>query len=305
MYEKPEGLWAFGTWVNGGHWSTCEARMIMAYYRVRRFEDARLSMKRLLTFARAFRMDNPLVKCGSAVYQPREPINLTYDAFGPAAALVRGLFEYRYSAEGLTLFPRVPPNITELQQKFPIRFGHKRLLLATFGQGAITRVLVNGQPWPGHGSGSVVLPYAATPDTAEIRIFFGDSQPATISKVRPVETTRAFEMPSTSDADLLELTGRLRRAETIYHRLTNASLGTGYEAAHAQLVRECIRVIHERRVLLAKGQLAPLPEASQAAADKLYIQTAVRLSDGLESVLASYAKSDDPHRKTVFALTRE
>jgi len=27
MYEKPEGLWKFGHWVNGGHWSTCEARM--------------------------------------------------------------------------------------------------------------------------------------------------------------------------------------------------------------------------------------------------------------------------------------
>ena len=34
MYEEPEGLWAFGTWVNGGHWSTCEARMMLAYYRL-------------------------------------------------------------------------------------------------------------------------------------------------------------------------------------------------------------------------------------------------------------------------------
>ena len=41
MYEKPEGLWAFGTWVNGGHWSTCEARMILGYYRLGQYEDAR------------------------------------------------------------------------------------------------------------------------------------------------------------------------------------------------------------------------------------------------------------------------
>ena len=34
MYEKPEGLWGYGTWVNGGHWSTCEARMVLAYYRL-------------------------------------------------------------------------------------------------------------------------------------------------------------------------------------------------------------------------------------------------------------------------------
>jgi hypothetical protein len=34
MYEQPQGLWAYGYWTNGGHWSTCEARMIMAYYRL-------------------------------------------------------------------------------------------------------------------------------------------------------------------------------------------------------------------------------------------------------------------------------
>ena len=103
MYEKPEGLWGYGTWVNGGHWSTCEARMVLAYYRLGKFEDARRSMRQLLTFAERFRMDNPLTKCGSDVYQPNEPINLCYDSFGPAAALMRGLFEYLYRADGLTL----------------------------------------------------------------------------------------------------------------------------------------------------------------------------------------------------------
>jgi len=37
-------------------------------------------MKQILTFARQFRMDNPLVKFGSEVYQPGEPVNITYDA---------------------------------------------------------------------------------------------------------------------------------------------------------------------------------------------------------------------------------
>jgi hypothetical protein len=47
MYEEPRGLWRFGHWVNGGHWSTCEARMILGYYRVGRFEDARNSLKQI------------------------------------------------------------------------------------------------------------------------------------------------------------------------------------------------------------------------------------------------------------------
>ena len=159
MYEKPEGLWAYGTWVNGGHWSTCEARMVLAYYRLGKFEDARRSMLKLLTFADRFRMDNPLTKCGSDVYQPNEPINLCYDTFGPAAAFMRGLFEYLYRADGLTLVPHIPPGITELEQLDPVRFGNKRIVLSTVGAGPITAVRVNGRKWKQFDSATVFLPY--------------------------------------------------------------------------------------------------------------------------------------------------
>ena len=120
MYVPADNwLWQFGTWVNGGHWTTCEARMIMAYCRLGYFEDAARSMQQILKFARVFRLDNPLVDFGNAVYQPNEPVNLCYDSFGAPAALVRGLFEYVYRADGLTLIPHIPPGITRLQQDFP------------------------------------------------------------------------------------------------------------------------------------------------------------------------------------------
>jgi len=109
--------------------------MILAYYRLGKYEDARRSMKQLLTFARRFRMDNPLTDFGNDVYQPKQPINITYDAFGPPAALIRGLFEYLYRADGLTLVPHIPPRISELQQVDPIRFGKKQLHLSTVGRG--------------------------------------------------------------------------------------------------------------------------------------------------------------------------
>jgi hypothetical protein len=51
--------------------------MMMAYYRLGKYEDTRRSMEKLQTFARAFRMDNNLTDFGNAVYQPKEPINLT------------------------------------------------------------------------------------------------------------------------------------------------------------------------------------------------------------------------------------
>jgi len=176
MYEKPAGLWAFGTWVNGGHWSTCEARMMLGYSRLGQFEDARRSMRHLLTFAERFRMDNPLVKFGSDVYQPGQPINLTYDAFGPPAAFVRGLFEYLYRADGLTLLPHIPPAISRLEQRFPIRFGTKRLYLATVGSGSITAVTVNGRPWTSFDQQSVFLPYGQVSDNAAIEIALGGAK---------------------------------------------------------------------------------------------------------------------------------
>ena len=173
MYERPEGLWGFGTWVNGGHWSTCEARMMLGYYRLGQFEDARHSMRQWLSFAERFRMDNPLVKFGSEVYQPGQPINLTYDAFGPPAAFVRGLFEYLYRADGLTLLPHIPPGISRLQQRFPIRCGTKRLFLATVGNGPITAVTLNGEPWKQFNSQSVFLPYGLIPQSASLEIALG------------------------------------------------------------------------------------------------------------------------------------
>ena len=174
MYTPPDQwLWKFGTWVNGGHWTTCEARMIMAYYRLRADEEARRSMQAILKFAREFRMDNNLVDFGAAVYQPHEPINLVYDTFGAPAALLRGLFEYHYTAEGLTLLPHVPPGITRLEQHFPVRFGAKRLFLATQGNGPLTGVTINGRPWTGFDAKSITLPYDKTPDAANIQIALG------------------------------------------------------------------------------------------------------------------------------------
>ncbi len=188
MYTAPEGLWGFGTWVNGGHWSTCEARMIMGYYRLDQYEDARRSMEQLLTFATRFRMDNPLVRFGSAVYQPHEPINLCYDSFGPPAAMIRGLFEYRYRADGLTLIPHIPPGITWLQQRFPIRFGVTRVYLAIAGHGPITSVTSNGTPVRTFDAHSVFLPYDATVRIAAVAIGRGNSRAPQFAPPAPDDT---------------------------------------------------------------------------------------------------------------------
>jgi len=178
MYEEPTSwLWSFGTWVNGGHWTTCEGRMLLGYSRVGAYDDIRAAMNQMMKFARAFRMDNPLVEFGNAVYQPKEPINITIDAYAAPAGMMRGLFEYLYRADALVLVPHIPPSITRLEQKLPVRFGAKRLYISTAGAGAIRAVTVNGAPWKLCDAATVTLPFAAVPDLAQIQLLLGDGQP--------------------------------------------------------------------------------------------------------------------------------
>jgi hypothetical protein len=89
--------------------------------------------------------------------------------------MIRGLFEYLYTAEGLTLLPHVPPGIVELQQRFPVRFGQKRLYVMTVGSGPVTGVTVNGQPWSKFDAKTIRLPYEQTPREARIQILLGNA----------------------------------------------------------------------------------------------------------------------------------
>jgi hypothetical protein len=320
MYAPPETysppadwLWKFGTWVNGGHWTTCEARMIMGYYRLGRYEDARISMRHLLTFARDFRMDNPLVDFGAAVYQPKEPINLCYDSFGAPAAMMRGLFEYRYGADGLTLRPHVPPTIRRLEQHFPVRFGRKRLYLATTGVGPVTSVSINGKRWPAFDAMSVSLPYANTPDSAVIRIGLGGARPAPFTPRRPAAEPDASlrlgglasgpkSSRDVSGNELTALDARVDRLRGFCHRLEAAGLAGSYEAAHARLAVDFRTAVCRRFDLLARGKLSRLSDRSQQAADRLYLDTLARLCEGLEKTVTAYAGTGDGRRKKVYRI---
>lgn len=297
MYEKPEGLWGFGTWVNGGHWSTCEARMILAYYRLGRFEDAQRSMKHLLTFSEKFRLDNPLVKQGSDVYQPNQPVNLTYDAFGPPAAFMRGLFEYLYDANGLTLVPHVPDSITELQQLDPVRLGDKQIFVSIAGRGAITSVKVNGRRWRSFTADRVELPYQKTPSVAQVEIVRGAGQ---FSQSRPSRAPKTMASPSLALKEFSPvMAAKLQRIQKFYQKLQTSRLGNSYEAAHARLALDCAQAVVARNELQRAHKLTVLPPASQAAADNSFAETTAKICAGLESVLSSYQDAGDARRKRI------
>lgn len=299
MYEQPTGLWQFGRWVNGGHWSTCEGRMVMGYYRLGKYEDVRRSMKQLLTFAHKFRMDNPLVDFGSNVYQPHQPINLCYDTFAPAAALIRGLFEYIYRADGLTLIPHIPTGIVELEQHFPIRFGKKRIYPSVIGSGHITSVYVNGEAWKSFDTKSISLPYDKIPDIAHIIVCLDGAEPKELEQIP--QKTPQVEQPTAAN-EIPDLDKHGKSMYKIYNRLMEADMSETYEAAHARLILDYIATIHERRKLQSEGKIRLLPKESQAAAEKSYIDTALKLCSGLENVIKSYSESGDLEKKRIYQL---
>ena len=303
MYEKPEGLWGFGTWVNGGHWSTCEARMVLAYYRLNQFEEARQSMLHLLKFAERFRMDNPLTKCGSDVYQPNQPINLCYDSFGPAAAFMRGLFEYLYRADGLTLVPHVPQSIRELRQLDFVNFGSKRLLLFTYGSGPLTSVRVNGRKWKQFDSTSVFLPFDRTPMLARVELGFGrtkipvSQRKVSASSTSPVRPPGQSTGPTPGSDD-----PRAQALRRFCQRLAAVGLNNTYEAAHAQLALRCFDVVRLRQAGLAASTIKPLPEPAEGAAERLYADSAGKTWLGLSMLMESYATSKDDLKRRLWAL---
>ncbi len=242
-------------------------------------------------------MDNPLTDFGNAVYQPNQPINLTYDAFGIPAAFVRGLFEYLYQAGGLTLVPHIPTTVTELEQLDPIRFGDKKLYLSTIGVGAIRQVWINGKTWTRFDAHTVFLPYEQTPRLARITLALG--KPA--APLRG-ETARPHDVPLQDDGT--DVVRRAVRVQQFLRALATSDMAfdSGYEEAHARLAIDAVRALVERKRLLASGEIVPLPKASEEAAGRFYVDTATRLLDGLDAVVNGYRGSRDRRRARVYRL---
>ncbi|NQT41129.1 MAG: hypothetical protein HQ581_26795, partial [Planctomycetes bacterium] len=106
--------------------------------------------------------------------------------------------EYLYRADGVVLLPHIPPGITRLGQHFPIRFGAKRLYLATTGSGPVTAVLVNGQPWSLFDEKSITLPYDKTPREAVIQIVLGGATPVPFEPRKPTAASALPDVPQLS-----------------------------------------------------------------------------------------------------------
>jgi len=200
------GIFEFGTWVNGGVWTTTEGRWLMAAARMGDLAPARASVKQMVAlFASTWRMDNPIVNFGLSPYQPNEDINLTVDNFASAGGLLRGLFEYLYSASALTFIPHLPDNITAYSQEFSVRWGTYRIQLATMGvtSSGISSVSINGAAATGHtmNATSLTLNYAAMPAASPAALAAVNSSISTAStSVSLLITFKTAMVSSTNSA---------------------------------------------------------------------------------------------------------
>lgn len=306
LYTKPDGLWAYGFWVNGGAWSTCEARAMMAYSRLGKTEDCRKSMRQLMKFVRTFKMDNPLTKMGDDVYQPANAINLCYDSFGPTTALMRGLFEYLYSADSLTLIPHIPAQIERMDQRFPVRFGKSSVYISTAGKGPVTQVKVNGRVWDCHTTQSITLPAEGLTSVVLVGIGLGNTEAPDVRQPEPIVPQRpaALDGISTSALAALDpLTTRVAACARFRDTLTSAGLSDSYEWHHADLVVEAWNAAVKR---IASPELeAQLNEPARSAARDQYIKTVGLLATGLESAIAAPGKTDPSRKSLVTAAWNE
>lgn len=273
-----ESLWTYGMWVNGGVWSTVEARAIMAYYRLGRHEDVRRSALRSETLAKDYQMDAPLKEFGGKVWFDDRLTNLCYDALGIPAATVRGLFEYVYKADRITLYPHVPPTIAEYSQKEPIRFGDKRITISVKNGGPTVKSLkVNGRQWKVDAPDRVTLAYDALPKNALVEIVTTGGWPAG-------ETRRSGDAVTRGEVKLAKLPESLR---TPFEELTamRTKLDGGFERAYVDEALKAFDAYRVRASRDAAGWYGDLRPEKRAAILNMYEDAALNLHKGLAKCL--------------------
>ena len=228
---------------------------------------------------------------------------------------MRGLFEYEYLADGIRIYPHVPDGITNMVQSFPVWFGAKKIYFQTKGNGVVNSVLVNGRKCRDFDKKSILLKLDPGPGTVMVSIGMGGQQaepefhlpPQSISTYisnfyNNISSLSPGYNPKTGTLPTGDL---LRKIGDFATRLSNEGLDQTYEASHANLILESVRAILERTRLKAEGKLVPLPEASQNAADQLYLDTLTKLCGGLTTHLEKISSSGNMDEKHIAELYRE
>ncbi|UCH36352.1 MAG: hypothetical protein JSV65_08360 [Armatimonadota bacterium] len=296
------GLWEFGRWVNGGAWSTCEARAILAYYRLGKYEDVRRSARRSMALAEDYQMDAPLADFGASVWFKDNPTNLCYDALGIPAATIRGLFEYIYGADTLTLHPHVPATIEEYWQREPIRWGEKRITLRVRNAGPrMESAHVNGRRLRTTAD-CVVLSYGELPREARVSIVMEGGWPEAHGSGRGAASHDDGEKRDAVEYKAAGLPADMQRAFTVLKSMQERVASEGdlaYERAYVDEALAAFAAYRERAARDAAGVYPTFTAEKRIAILDMHRAAALNLARGFEALMQRYAENGDSPRRQV------
>jgi hypothetical protein len=316
--EPLPDMHAFGQWVNGGVWATVEARAILAYYRLGKFEDVRRSADRAMKWAKECRMDAPWSQRGENTYnlwadRKENPalirgLSVTHDNFAIPAATIRGLFDCEYRWDRLILRPRVPEGIKEYVQKEPIRFGEKRLYVSCRNGGMeVQSVAVNGQAWNLGSSDEVVLPYETLPATAHIEIVTEGGWPAAAALPASPPTPAATTVAAAPSKELPESLRQPYAALQAMEKLLAKQKGVEVEQEQA-FVHEALAAIEARRArtaVEAQGFFRPMTIEKRDNIVRFYEDAALAMYRGFARRMSDYENSPVASEKRLGELFQQ
>jgi hypothetical protein len=305
--EPMEGFYQFGQWVNGGVWGTVEGRAIMGYYRLGKFDDIRRSANRAMKWAKDFRMDAPWSQRGENTSNPWSDtggnqvggVAVMVDNFASPAATVRGLFEYIYKADKLTLYPHIPQSVTSYIQKEPVWFGGKSIYLSIAnGPGAIKSVKVNGKSVKVSSADHFSLSYADLPTKAEVEIIIEGATTA----IAPC----AAMIMSRPKADIIDMPNSLKNPYAVLIAMSSRlkdDKDAGYERVFLKEAIESIEAWRCRAKLdPGPGYFRAITPERRDGIQKFYENAALTMYNGFTSRMQRYANSDNLGQKHIAEL---
>jgi hypothetical protein len=313
-----EGFWKFGDWVNGGTWGTVEGRAILMYYRLGKFEEIRRSATRAMRWAKDFRMDAPWAQQGENLHNPWSDsgkfkvggVAVMVDNFAIPAATIRGLFDYEYLSDRLILRPRIPGTITQYNQKFPVRFGDKKLYLSCMNGGPnIKSVTVNGEPVSVGSAKEVVLLYNNLPAVSKIEITTEGGWPSEQSEVSYPLTPELLKIEKEYREDNIELPESLQKSYQVLlemHSKLEKNPKAVYDLSFLDETIKSFTSCSIRPLIdSGKGYYRALTPERKEGINNFYEQAALTMYDGFVKRIENYATNGNAEQKRIAAIFYE
>ena len=306
----------YGEWTDGGGWPAHQGTMDMACFRAGEYAHPFGAWAAMRPMMEAFRAETPLRSWGLLPWKGtmRQPFNIVYDCWGASGGLLRGLFEYEYTAKGVRLWPHIPSGITRLVQKIPASFGQTRIFIATTGEGKPVKAIVNGKAIAMEADGSIFLSPDGNAKQVTVEFLLGSATAKGVPVTKP-----KVVIPPVADKAFWGLAAQLDSTDNppdfaaaglFLASMEKAKLGDSFEACQARVVIEVLTALHERRRLADAGslyipQLEGIPAAKVAAVDKLYAMQARFILGGLQDHLNGLSLQRFPVKPNVLLLAKE